>query len=257
MVKAVVVGLMMVGGAGAQVVAPAGGGVCKVIAADATDGVVASPEHHRVLYETEDVRVIEVHSAPHTSEPMHSHARPAVMYVDSQGAGRLFTPEDMVGKSHPTDPNFKPRIFATAPEGLHATENTGEVPFHAIRVEFKHPGCSLTGAPVAKLGPEDALIAAPGGHTLLFENDDVRVVDVHMAPHSKEPMHTHPWEGFFYIVTASPLRYSTPENPNPPISKSYRISRVGAEGLHSVENVGDAPVEFVRFELKYAGKGKE
>ena len=244
---------MLVGSAGAQV-APTPAMVCKVIEPDAMDGVVASPKNHTVLYEDADVRVIDVHSAPHTQETMHTHARPAVMYVDSQGAGRYFTPEDMVGRSHPTDPNFKPRIFATKPEGLHATENTGDVPFHAIRVEFKHPGCSLDGAPAILPGPLDAVAVEPGDHKVLLENDDVRVLDVTNKPHTKEAAHTHLWPGFFYIVQLAPVRYFTPEQPDPPVRNlpaKMKILPLQPEGPHWVENVGDMEFHVVRFELKH------
>jgi hypothetical protein len=63
-------------------------GQCKTIAPDAQDGPIASPENHTVVYEDADVRVLDVHSQPHTREAWHTHARPAVMYVDSQGAGK-------------------------------------------------------------------------------------------------------------------------------------------------------------------------
>ena len=248
---AVVLAGLVGGGMGAQAPADA---TCKVIEPDAMDGAIASPENHTVLYEDRDVRVLEVHSAPHTREKMHTHARPAVMYIDSQGAGRYFTPEDMNARSHPTDPNFKPRIVAGGPEGLHATENTGDVPFHAIRVEFKHPGCSLDGSPVKALGPEDAVVVAPEFHTVLLENDDVRVLDVRLPPHTKEPSHTHVWSGFFYVVQDDPLRYFTPERSNPPVANvtpNMTIVPVAPEGPHWVENVGDAPLHLVRFELKH------
>jgi hypothetical protein len=261
MMMRIVLGALLVVGVGqAQVAAPVAAANCKVIELDAMDGLTASPKNHTVLYEDADVRVIDVHSAPHTQETMHTHARPAVMYIDSQGAGRYFTPEDMNARSHPTDPNFKPRIVAGGPEGLHATENTGEVPFHAIRVEFKHPGCSLDGSPVKALGPDDAVVAAPSEHRVLFENDDVRVLDVVLPPHTKEPPHTHAWPGFFYIEQAEPMRYFTPAVSEPHVidfPAKLKIVPVAPEGLHWVENEGDAPMHFVRFELKHGTVAKK
>jgi quercetin dioxygenase-like cupin family protein len=243
--------MLLAGAAGAQT-------VCRTIPVDAQDAVVAAPDHHTVLYEDADVRVLEVHSAPHTREEVHTHRRPSVMYVDSQGAGTYDTPDGRDHRSHPTDPNFKPRVIAIKPEGPHWTENTGEVPFHAIRVEFKHPGCSLgrglPGWKAAVPGPEDAVVAAPANHTVLLENDDVRVVDVHVAAHSREPMHTHSWPGFFYVVQVAPLVYTTPAGPAGPartMPSEVKIRPVSAEGLHSVENVGDVPFHVIRFELKY------
>ena len=59
---------------------------CRIIVPDASDGVLISPQNHKVLYETEDVRVMEVTVAPHTKETTHTHVRPAVMYLDQPGA---------------------------------------------------------------------------------------------------------------------------------------------------------------------------
>ena len=240
--------VLLAGSAGAQTTA------CKTLAPDAQDALVASPANHTVLFEDADVRVLDVHSQPHTREAVHTHRLPSVMYIERQGAGTYDTPDGTDHRSHPTDPNFKPRVIGIKPEGPHWTENTGNVPFHAIRVEFKHPGCSLDGSPVKALGPEDAVVVAPEFHTVLLENDDVRVLDVRLPPHTKEPSHTHVWSGFFYVVQDEPLRYFTPERSNPPVANvtpNMTIVPVAPEGPHWVENVGDAPLHLVRFELKH------
>lgn len=232
----------------------ASGAVCRTIAPDAMDGVTASPENHTVLYEDADVRVIDVHSQPHTREAVHTHARPAVMYIDRQGAGTYSTPDGSRNTSHPTDPNFKPRIIATKPEeGPHWTENTGEVPYHAIRAEFKHPGCGLAGWKAAVPGADDALVAAPASHALLLENDDVRVLDVHLAAHAQDSYHTHPWPGVVYVVSGTPLRYTAKDGGGPTLRTfpaGAKILPAEAEG-HAVENMGDVPLHIIRFELKY------
>ena len=238
-----------------QAAPTAGQSSCRTIAPDAQDGVIASPENHTVLYEDADVRVIEVHSRSHTREAVHTHARPAVMYIDSQGAGTYSTPDGSRNTSHTTDPNFRPRIIATKPEeGPHWTENTGEVPFHAIRVELKHPGCGLAGWKAATPGPEDALAAAPKSHTLLMENADVRVLDVHLAAHAKDSYHTHPWPGVVYVMEAAPLRNTLKEGGGAELRvfpAGVKILPAKAEG-HTVENMGDVPLHLIRFELKYA-----
>ncbi len=227
---------------------------CPTIPLDASDAVTASPANHTVLFENADIRVLDVHSQPHTREAVHTHRLPSVMYVDRQGAGTYNTPDGKDNRSHPTDPNFKPRIVAIKPEGPHWTENTGDVPFHAIRVEFKHPGCGLPGWKPTAPGPDDALIAAPESHTLLLENDEVRVLDVHLPPHGKDPMHTSPWPGVFYIIDRAPLRGFSPAGPEPGVINfppGVEIMPAKA-GAHSLENLGDTPLHLIRFELKHA-----
>ena len=89
---------------------------------------------------------------------------------------------------------------------------------------------------------------------MLFENDEVRVLDVHLAAHATEPTHTHPWPGFFYMIAVAPLRYTIAgQAAGAPrtMPLAMKILPVGAEGPHSVENVGDTPLHLIRFELKH------
>ena len=120
-------------------------GACAVLSPGAEDALVAAPANHTVLFEDADVRVLDVHSKPGTREAVHTHRLPSVMYTERAGAGTYDSADGTVHRSHDTDPGFKPNARAIKPEGPHYTTNTGEVPFHAIRVEFKHPGCGLAG----------------------------------------------------------------------------------------------------------------
>ena len=49
----------------------------------------------------------------------------------------------------------------------------------------------------------DAMSAAPEHHTLLFENEYVRVLDAHVKPGDTVPVHTHCWPGVLYILGVS------------------------------------------------------
>ncbi len=204
---------------------------CKTIVLTEQDALVASPANHTVLYEDQDVRVLDVHSKPHTREAPHTHAMPGVMYIERQGAGTMNTPENPAGVGHPTDPNFKPRVIATKPQGLHWTENTGEVPFHAIRVELKHPGCGPAGEKKTP-GPEEA-VAAGSTHSVLYEDAEVRVVDVHVPAHVTDPYLNHAWAGVFYVVGREEV---LPAKAEP----------------RTVEAMSDGPLHLVQFELKPA-----
>jgi len=52
-------------------------------------------------------------------------------------------------------------------------------------------------------GPDsfDALAAAPAYHRLLFENDEVRVLDTRVESNETVPLHTHRWPGFAYVIS--------------------------------------------------------
>ena len=57
----------------------------------------------------------------------------------------------------------------------------------------------------------DAMEAAPGHHTLLFENDAVRVLDAHVEPGETVPVHTHRWPSVLYVLSASDFVRRDPE----------------------------------------------
>lgn len=49
----------------------------------------------------------------------------------------------------------------------------------------------------------DALTAAPQNHTLLFENETVRVLDTLVRPGQIVPLHTHQWPSTNYLLSWS------------------------------------------------------
>jgi len=49
---------------------------------------------------------------------------------------------------------------------------------------------------------KDATAAAPGNHKVLLENDEVRVLQVSVPPHTQEPMHTHRYPAVIYLQSS-------------------------------------------------------
>jgi hypothetical protein len=54
------------------------------------DAVVAAPASHRVLFENDDVRVLEVTIAAGHREPEHTHRDPSVMIIDGPARIRYY-----------------------------------------------------------------------------------------------------------------------------------------------------------------------
>ncbi len=48
----------------------------------ALDAVVAAPKHHKVIFENERLRVLEVSLEPNDEEPTHHHRWPSVFVFD-------------------------------------------------------------------------------------------------------------------------------------------------------------------------------
>jgi hypothetical protein len=105
----------------------------------------------------------------------------------------------------------------------------------------------------------DALQAAPRHHTLLFENELVRVLDTTVRPGETVPLHTHRWPAALYILQWSDFVRRDGEGS---IMVDSRAARKPADGIavwsgplppHTLENVGEAELQVVSVELKGAG----
>jgi hypothetical protein len=103
----------------------------------------------------------------------------------------------------------------------------------------------------------DAMKAAPEHHTLLFENDAVRVLDTCIPPGGVTNIHTHQWAASLYILSWSDfIRYDREGNVlldsrnivQPPSS----CSAIWGEPLvpHRVKNIGDRDLHVISTEIK-------
>lgn len=106
----------------------------------------------------------------------------------------------------------------------------------------------------------EALVAAPGSHTVLLENEEVRVLRVEIAPGAAEPVHEHQWPSVMYFQQPQPITYVVYELVDGALVEVERVEApamppsttvwAGPEGLHSVENRGSEPFIAVRMEFK-------
>jgi quercetin dioxygenase-like cupin family protein len=100
----------------------------------------------------------------------------------------------------------------------------------------------------------EALVAAPQHHTLLFENDEVRVLTVTIPPGAREPFHAHRYASVIYDENPSHLVEYMMDGTK--VDRGVR-TKGGARWLpigppHALENVGATPLRIVRVELKKA-----
>ncbi|HVZ64333.1 MAG TPA: hypothetical protein VG936_07165 [Lacunisphaera sp.] len=103
----------------------------------------------------------------------------------------------------------------------------------------------------------DALVAAPAHHTLLFENESVRILDTRIAPGSRTPVHTHRWPAALYIRSWSSFIRRNAEGEIIVDSRTVASLATPPTALwtpalppHSLENVGDTDLHVISVELK-------
>lgn len=136
--------MLMVGLAPAASAERPQGGAAAAPIADPLDAVVAAPASHHVVFENDRVRVLSVSIAPGKTEPVHTHAWPGVMHMETPQPLTYIVYALRDGKLVETDRidvplQSPPEAEWAEPEGPHAVENRGSSDFRALRVELK-PG---------------------------------------------------------------------------------------------------------------------
>lgn len=107
---------------------------------DSLDAIVAAPDSHRVVFENDRTRVLEVLIEPGRREPTHTHHWPSVMLVDRPARIRYYTGDTLTYTSpeQPAPAESGPRMSWLDPEGPHSVENIDDHLYGAFRIEFKH-----------------------------------------------------------------------------------------------------------------------
>ena len=102
----------------------------------------------------------------------------------------------------------------------------------------------------------DGLVAAPGIHRLLFENDRVRVVETTIAVGETTPLHTHLAPTVTYVISGSHFvrrdEHGTVlvDTRSTPGFVLPRVLYQAGLDPHTLENTGDDPFVAIGVELK-------
>jgi oxalate decarboxylase/phosphoglucose isomerase-like protein (cupin superfamily) len=99
------------------------------------------------------------------------------------------------------------------------------------------------------MGSNDALTMAPEVHKLLFENEEVRVLDVCLSVAGKTENHWHP-RNISYILQGGKMKVTKPIGNTSEIQLMSGEIVPGVEGEHIVENIGDTDIHTIQIEFK-------
>jgi quercetin dioxygenase-like cupin family protein len=205
------------------------------------DSTKADPEHHKVEFENDQVRVIRYLVPPGEKTAKHSHPEGVNIFLTDVHVRN--TTED--GKT--TEVQGKAGGAAWRPAVTHVTANTGDKPIEGILVEPKNPHSSRPA------GSADETSLPVGGKLakVEFENERVRVVRYRFEPGQKNEMHGHP-DNVQIPLTDAKARITTPDGKTTTgEGKAGKVVWRPAI-VHSVENIGDQPFEGVVVEMKGA-----
>ena len=105
----------------------------------------------------------------------------------------------------------------------------------------------------------DAVVAAPEHHSVLLENDRVRVLDTRVEAGDTVPLHTHRWPGVQYIVSFAEFVRRDGAGKVLVDSRAMDFPKEtplvlwsGPLPPHTLENVGDDLIHVIIVELKDA-----
>ena len=110
---------------------------------DSMDSVNAAPKNHKLLFENDHIRLLEVTVQPGETENMHGHKYPSVFMMDAPQPKITDHKQDAGGPPEQRPPRT---IFdgvypvcraMTMPQAPHQVTNVDTFPQHFYRMEFK------------------------------------------------------------------------------------------------------------------------
>ena len=200
-----------------------------------------SPDVYKVLLDNDDVKVLEVTFEPGQSDNMHDHY-PSTVYIFQGGKAQVTLPDGTVNEIEPPT-GFIGHNTETA---RHQVKNIGDNTIKIILVERKntHPASESEETLIL---PEEV---SPDVYEVIFENDDVKVLDVTFAPGQGDNIHEH---GVitYYGIKGGKLQNTLPDGtvkemevPDGFVGHGNTIVK------HQMENVGDDTVKVIIVEHK-------
>lgn len=198
---------------------------------------VASEPRHHLKFENEYVRVFDVVVPPGDATLFHIHANDyafvsigdATLKAEVTGG----QPGDLIVKDGEAR-------FTKGPV-THRVTNVASAPFRNITIELlKSPGAA--GASTPDTSP---------GHSIVLENDRVRIERLILEPGQSTNVHTHNLSGLSVFVTNSKVRIESPgAKPETIEYKPGDFRWRSAPVTHSIKNIGSTRFEAVGVDWK-------
>lgn len=196
----------------------------------------------KVLLEDAQVKVVLAENTPGAKSRPHKHDVNRVMVHLDPGKIRLAFEDGEV-----KDIEFQAGEVRWDPAGgMHTSENVGGTTYHIVEVEIK------TGPGQVTWPEQDPLKVAAAHHKLEFENDQVRVLRMRVAPKEKTALHEHVLPRVTVYMTDQSARVTLPNGRGSTVrNKKSHVSK-GGKANHAERNLGSRAFEMVFVELKGA-----
>jgi quercetin dioxygenase-like cupin family protein len=197
-------------------------------AAGDLDATKADPNHHKVVFENEWVRVVRAVIPPHAKTALHDH--PSLVSVLLTDADLKVTAQDgKVSEVHAKKGSATWRGPTVPP---HLAENVGDKTYEQILVEPKGPP-----NPAWKPPPRDVTTVS-GADKVEFENEYVRIVRATFHKGDRSAMHDHPGN-VLIALDPSHVRSTTPDGKTTEVRSKAGEVKYRPPFSHAVETLDD------------------
>ena len=217
------------------------------------------PQNYKLEFENEWVKVTRVHYGPHEKLPPHRHTQTASAYVYLNDSGPVVFKHIGLEYGAVTRPATKAgsfRLYRGLTE-MHEVENLSELPSDFLRVEFKTEPVndkSLRGRFFREDYP-----AGENFQKVQFENEQIRITRLVCGKGRTLAVSTSASEPALLVaLTPSSLKRTGRNGKAMALKLEMGQSAwVTAGQEDGIQNSGDGPAEFLRFDFKTRPLAKE
>ncbi len=202
----------------------------------AQDITKVAPTGIKVVFENDQVRVLDVVTQPGSTMAVHSH--PAMMIVTLTPGTTRFT--STTGKTETFGANATRGAGAYRPAESHASENVGKAALHSILIEFKQP------APAADKARHPSL---PAPYKQVVENAHAVQFELVVPPGGSVPAHTHGNHVLVALADAT-VEITNQDGTKQTINQVKDTAEYGTPVTHSGVNTGKTTLHIIVVELK-------
>lgn len=253
---------------------------------DSLDGVAADPQNHSVLFQDGNIRFLDVHTPPHTINGKHDHKWLSVFLQDEaqplgldHGTDGTVTSGNAANAGGAVSPDaLFPLVNIAGPQAPHAFENVDTFTKHFYRLELKkipfecpakngemvsYNKDRLQTVPEVKVtswtwpASMDAVITSQDTDKVLFENFDIRLVEVKIRPGQKQNLGESMYPSVFILYEPQPKGLETSsDGKTTGVERKFdgakfpQVIRMGKQPPHAFENKDTFPAHYYRVEFK-------
>lgn len=200
------------------------------------DPVKVAGDMYKLVFENDQVRILEAKLAPGTKTAMHSHSDMVAVILEPGTA--KWTMAD--GKTESSPPDLKRGMVVDRKSETHITENVGQTPLHVMLVEFKKS------APAAGQGRNPSL---PAPYKQVADTRHARVFELMTAPGEQVSQHTH-GDHVTISLTDATGEVTDTDGKKQTLSFKKDTAMFNGPATHSGVNAGTTALHIIDIELK-------